>query len=57
MSKISSLIFTLLLLVLSSCQDCCRDNSVEIIGTGLVEVDPDTAIFYVTATANGRTSL
>lgn len=57
MFKIFPLTYTLLLLILVHSQDCCNKNTLTIIGAGLTQVDPDQAVFYITATANGRTSL
>ena len=58
MSKTSSLIVTLLLLIfVHSQQECCNKNVFMIVGAGVTEVDPDVAVFYISAYANGNTSL
>jgi uncharacterized protein YggE len=57
MSKIFPLIYSLLLLLSVHSQDCCSKNIIAIVGAGLTQVDPDIAIFYVSATGNGKNSL
>lgn len=56
MRNFSILIFCGLLIATQSSLSCCDKNTLSIAGAATVEVDPDIAIFSVSASGKGKTS-
>ena len=56
MNKHSILLFVSLLVLSQASLTCCEENTLRVTGAGAVKVDPDIALFTISANELGKTS-